>query len=170
MDQKIIKREKKIIAIFKSNHENYLKELSGNKNNTFRKIDLTDGRFQFLREGKITHIMITHVDGRHSFVRELRDYTEFDGYCIMTWNHDVDCELNPKTTKVIFRCVVEKTVKFDDAEVKEGFMDLLANEYEGFEDEPIGMHHKTNTQYMIIENKLKTKWKDFDYQEECDKP
>lgn len=77
---------------FKSTPENYKKEKSGLKPNTLRKIDQNDDRFITLRDkGKIDYkfidIKIINTRTGKSFEREITDYTEYDGYAIISWKH-----------------------------------------------------------------------------------
>lgn len=85
--EKVLRKGDTVIVAFRSDYQNYSKEESGIKNNTMRKIDLTDERFQLLRKGEVTHIMIHHVNGEFSFLRPLKDYTEYEGWCVSTWEH-----------------------------------------------------------------------------------
>lgn len=71
---------------FKSTPENYEKEKSGMKSNTFRRIDENDIRFITLRNG-CTFIEIMNSDTFRSFTREITDYTEYNGYGIISWKH-----------------------------------------------------------------------------------
>lgn len=76
-------KENYIIA-FKSTPENYDKEKSGRKPNTIRKIDTKDLRFKLLRQG-YKRIVIIKYDGSESFQRYITDYTEFEGWGIISW-------------------------------------------------------------------------------------
>lgn len=72
---------------FKSNNENYWKEKTGKKPNTFRKIDVKDSRFETLRNYGCPYIRITNADTEEYFVRNITDYTEFEGYAIISWDN-----------------------------------------------------------------------------------
>jgi hypothetical protein len=70
---------------FKSTPDNFYKEIIGAKCNTFRKIDAMDNRFLALRKG-CKYIIIQHADYTYcEFVRQISDYTEWDGYGIISW-------------------------------------------------------------------------------------
>lgn len=77
----------KDLVQFKSSPLYFEKERSGEKSNTVRKIDEQDVRFELLRQG-CKKIMIIRAD-RHKvpvyFERIITDYTEFDGYAIISW-------------------------------------------------------------------------------------
>lgn len=66
---------------FKSLSKYYDKEKNDKKNNTIRKIDKTDGRFSF----KPKYIIIRNKNTNESFIREISDITDFEGYRIFTW-------------------------------------------------------------------------------------
>lgn len=70
-----------IIVTFNSNAENFKKETSGLKQNTVRKIDQTDGRFQV----KPGYIRITCREKQDWAIQELSDITDYDGYRIYSW-------------------------------------------------------------------------------------
>ena len=81
-----------IIICFKSWHDNFVKEESNIKNNTLRKIDLSDDRFIKLiamkETGNYGFIEIeekTILDSNDSFRRKIRDVTIFDDWIIITW-------------------------------------------------------------------------------------
>jgi hypothetical protein len=78
---------------FKSAGQYYWREVTDNKNNTFRKVDLADERFSKLQnyQGRLLNrgellIEIEHKENpKNSFVRSVRDVSFMDGYCILTW-------------------------------------------------------------------------------------
>jgi len=72
------------IVQFKSVPEIYSKEKSGAKSNTLRKIDMTDDRFKALRRG-CRNLRIIKSDLTESFTRYITDYTEWEGYAIISW-------------------------------------------------------------------------------------
>lgn len=87
-------------VVFKSNPENYAKELSGVKSNTLRKVDMDDERFKALKAGKATMIKIKKVGTHDWFYRTITDVTFWEGWCIISWIHplrdleEVDKEVN----------------------------------------------------------------------------
>lgn len=88
-------------VIFKSTPEMYEKEKSGVKTNTLRKIDEQDSRFKLLRLG-CRLIFIQNKETGEEFGRRITDYTEWDGYAIISWQHDdniVDVGMYVKETK-----------------------------------------------------------------------
>jgi len=90
----------KYIAQFKSIPEMYGKEKSGAKPNTIRKIDANDDRFKALRRG-CKRISIMKSDMSESFERYITDYTEWEGYAIISWrsgDHCQDCGKNLRMT------------------------------------------------------------------------
>ena len=74
-----------VIVTFKSIPEMFEKEKSGKKPNTFRKIQKDDYRFIALRMGIVKRISIHLPDISDMFEREITDYTEWDGYAIISW-------------------------------------------------------------------------------------
>ena len=72
------------VVTFKSIPLNYNKEFIGIKPNTLRKIDETDIRFKALRDG-CSRIRIVNTETHEYFEREIIDYTEWDGYAIISW-------------------------------------------------------------------------------------
>lgn len=80
---------------FKSNQIFFDKEKSGLKNNTFRKIDLSDERFLELiahNELGYNHLYIKIIDADNisrSFEREIKDIIIYEGYMIITWAEEV---------------------------------------------------------------------------------
>lgn len=75
---------------FKSNKENYIKEESGIKPNTFRKVDCKDKRFDELKRfgttiGEDFYIIIKCDELNCEFKRQIKDVTYWDGYCIISW-------------------------------------------------------------------------------------
>lgn len=76
---------------FKSAGENYLKEKTGIKNNTWREVDEDDERFAILREWARTkqygNIRIRFAsDLKQFFERPVRDVTFFKTGVIITWD------------------------------------------------------------------------------------
>ena len=71
---------------FKSIPSMYHKEKEGLKPNTLRKIDNEDKRFELLRKGNCA-IAIINSETQEFFTREVTDYTEWDGYAIISWKH-----------------------------------------------------------------------------------
>jgi hypothetical protein len=84
------------MVYFKSELDNFFKEFRGTKCNTVRKIDEDDERFNLLRMGCVAitivpvypnmhnaNVMTPHPE--HLFSRQISDYTEFDGYGIISW-------------------------------------------------------------------------------------
>lgn len=69
---------------FKSLPEMYEKEKSGRKPNTLRKIDLSDDRFKLLRAG-CKKIVIMKSDASECFERYITDYTEYEGWAIISF-------------------------------------------------------------------------------------
>ena len=81
---------KKIVIGFKSDMFNYLKEESGRKPNTVRKVDLNDKRFIILKQFSATPrmnlwIRIIRTTFEKTFERKVKDVTFFDGYVIISW-------------------------------------------------------------------------------------
>lgn len=75
---------------FKSTQENYRKEISGLKNNTFRKIDMDDERFQKLFEfemGNLNNlvIIIENAKTKEYFHKFISDVTSYEGWVIISW-------------------------------------------------------------------------------------
>jgi len=70
---------------FKSTPENFVKEWSGRKPNTIRKIDITDERFKLLRKGVVRFIEIEDTETKRAFKREITDYTEWEDWGIISW-------------------------------------------------------------------------------------
>lgn len=75
---------------FKSIPPNWWKEFIGLKNNTVRKIYLDgDIRFEllnkFITQPFKLEIEIVNTETNDSFIRLIRDVTEFDGYMIISW-------------------------------------------------------------------------------------
>ena len=75
---------KDYVVQFRSIPEMFEKEKSGRKPNTIRKIDLRDERFTALRRG-CKRIMIIKTDLSDCFERYITDYTEWEGYAIISW-------------------------------------------------------------------------------------
>ena len=74
------------MVTFKSIPKMWKKEQSGIKPNTFRKIDENDKRFISLRNG-CEEIRIINTKTLEYFIRTITDYTEYDGYGIISWKH-----------------------------------------------------------------------------------
>jgi len=82
-----------ILFQFKTNPKIFWKERNGVKNNTVRRIDLSDDRFTHLiawseigwNDGDIL-IEIVNTKNSDSFIREIRDITIWDDLIIITWN------------------------------------------------------------------------------------
>lgn len=75
---------------FKSIPEYYRREKLGIKNNTVRKIDKDDIRFEILEEFELQvinnlEIEIINTDTQEKFTREVTDVCAFDGYYIISW-------------------------------------------------------------------------------------
>lgn len=84
---------------FKSTNDFYFKEKSGLKNNTVRKVDLADERFQVLKKFSeyafpIAYIQIKNIneDGKQTgnsfndaFCRLIKDVTFYENLVIVTW-------------------------------------------------------------------------------------
>ena len=82
------------VVEFKSTKENYEKEMFGTKCNTFRKVDETDDRFKSLRTGEAQFVIIRNAENETNyFLRRISDYTEYEGYGIISWNQ-VENRLN----------------------------------------------------------------------------
>ena len=80
--------EKKIIK-FKSERSNYLKEKSGRKPNTARRVD-SDKRFNLLHfwdqdKNFDLWVRMSCTELKESFWRQVKDVTFFDGYVIISW-------------------------------------------------------------------------------------
>lgn len=73
-----------IYVTFKSVPEFFVKEKNGSKPNTVRVIDLNDDRFKVLRRG-CKRIVITLPDYSDSFERYVTDYSEWNGFAIISW-------------------------------------------------------------------------------------
>lgn len=74
---------------FKSIPRMWNKEQLGIKPNTFRKIDENDERFKALRKG-CKYIKEINAETLEFFTRTIIDYTEWDGYAIISWKHKGD--------------------------------------------------------------------------------
>ncbi len=74
---------------FKSNRENFNKELHGIKCNTFRKIDIMDMRFPKLGKMQKTkeYGIIEITCDNSCFKRQIKDITTWDGYMIISWDN-----------------------------------------------------------------------------------
>jgi len=78
---------------FKTSPKFFWKEFDDVKNNTVRRIDLSDDRFTHLiawfeigwSDGDIL-IEIVNTKNSDSFIREIRDITIWDDLMIITWN------------------------------------------------------------------------------------
>jgi hypothetical protein len=73
------------IVRFKSHPRYYKKEKDGLKSNTLRKVDEGDIRFQALRRNSCGFIEIINSTTNESFMREITDYTEYEGWAIISW-------------------------------------------------------------------------------------
>ncbi len=73
--------------IFKSNEENFRKEKSGIKCNTFRYVDMDDTRFRRLMrlKDKNEKGYIQINCGTKEFRRKISDITVWEGYVIISW-------------------------------------------------------------------------------------
>lgn len=58
-----------------------------------------------------------------------------------------------------FSCIVEKDVEIAGIDEKDLEFTVMS-EFERFEDDPIGMNHKTLTKYQIIEDGVESDWKE----------
>lgn len=74
------------IVEFKSIPVWYEKEKVGIKNNTVRFIDDQDNRFMKLRNG-CKRIRIRNTETEKCFERNISDYSEWQGFAIITWRH-----------------------------------------------------------------------------------
>jgi hypothetical protein len=77
-----------VLVEFKTIGPIFEKERDGLKPNTLRKIDLKDKRFGMLRNGRIRFIRIVNPGTKESFVREVTDYTEWEGWAIISWRKE----------------------------------------------------------------------------------
>ena len=86
----------KQIVEFKSEMSNFIKEQSGTKPNTVRKVDENDKRFKLLKMWAenlnfdlriIIKLCNCNDDNEiwEAFERQIKDVTLFDGYCIISW-------------------------------------------------------------------------------------
>lgn len=79
---------------FKSYAQIYEKERDNIKNNTVRKIDLNDERFQDLiywmvegwNDGQLQIIIQRGNDDKDFFIKEIRDITVWNDLMVITWN------------------------------------------------------------------------------------
>jgi hypothetical protein len=79
------------IVKFKSQPHLYYKEESGQKPNTVIKDDPDDERFNELNDVQPEFITIINAGNPDlSFTRRIRDISYFDGFWIISWNHEVD--------------------------------------------------------------------------------
>lgn len=84
-----VKQKQDEYVLFNSWPEYWEKEKSGAKPNTFRKVDEKDDRFIRLRNAVAKKIIVFKgKDSGHFFIREITDYTEFDGWAIISWKHE----------------------------------------------------------------------------------
>lgn len=70
---------------FKSIPGMFDKEKDGRKPNTLRKIDGEDIRFYALKHG-CKRITIINTATGEKFTRDITDYTEWEGYAIISWD------------------------------------------------------------------------------------
>lgn len=79
------------ILIVKSNPENYVKEESGKKPNTLRKLPFGDGRDDILAEMVKTKyygvIQVEKTNSHDFFIKPITDITLWDGYAIISWRN-----------------------------------------------------------------------------------
>ena len=101
VNQVIVKEMIRMPLKFKSIPLMYSKERIGLKNNTLRKIDVTDGRICkliYAMNGEAVNfdglIEIENSVSKESFVRQITDITEWEGMLIITWKHP---KLSPTT-------------------------------------------------------------------------
>ena len=81
--------------LFNSIEPFFSKEKQGLKNNTIRKIDLNDSRFQRLihynwigyNQGELK-IRIGNKETYEYFIRDIQDISYFEDWIIITWNHE----------------------------------------------------------------------------------
>lgn len=79
---------------FKSYSHIFEKERDGVKNNTVRRIDLNDERFQDLvywsvegwNDGELQIIIQRGNNDKDFFIRDIRDITIFNDLMVITWN------------------------------------------------------------------------------------
>ena len=78
----------KVIIIFRSNPENYLKEKSGKKPNTVRFTDDWKKYSVWSVYDRATHIKIIHTENPNRiFTRKLTDKTTYKDLAIFSWKH-----------------------------------------------------------------------------------
>ena len=69
----------------------YWKEYTGQKNNTVRRVDMDDIRFQALKNINIKNnnhiIKIINTKTEENFERQIKDVTFWEGLCIITWRN-----------------------------------------------------------------------------------
>ena len=75
---------------FKSVPEYYRRESLGLKNNTVRKVEVEDVRFDILSDFEMEaitdlEIEIINTDTKESFVKRVTDVCKFDEYYIISW-------------------------------------------------------------------------------------
>ena len=93
MRMKEMNKKKNIVA-FHSLPKNFEKEMDGRKANTLRRMYPDDLRFQYLRQGKATHIQIIELKAKtktptnRDFIRKITDYTEWKDWAIISWKHE----------------------------------------------------------------------------------
>jgi hypothetical protein len=75
----------KMMISFKSNPEMFEKEKSGKKSNTIRNrdnyVELSVGLGHYF-----DMVKIINTKTKESFIRKITDYSEWDGYCIISWS------------------------------------------------------------------------------------
>ena len=86
-----------MIITFKSKDYIFEKEKDGRKPNTFRKVDNLDERFEFLSNNTITGIQIINKNNPEEFfIRKVSDITFWDGYVIISWEHNSKISIGVK--------------------------------------------------------------------------
>ncbi len=82
---------KKEIIKFYSTEDNFIKEQSGQKPNTVRKVDMDDERFNILHAWvgynnfDLWVVITNSCNKTEYFARQVKDVTFFDGYVIISW-------------------------------------------------------------------------------------
>jgi len=77
-----------MIPRYKSIPEMWAKERDGRKPNTLRKVHDTDKRIIALRDDACDYIEIENTETGQVFKREITDYTEWEGWAIISWKHE----------------------------------------------------------------------------------
>lgn len=73
---------------FKSIPAMWNKEKDGRKPNTLRRIDVFDARFNILNRMQVEKIIMENTETGETFEREITDYTQWDGWAIISWKHE----------------------------------------------------------------------------------